>query len=142
MVQLRTDVVGLDASVLSPPAVWEASGHLQNFTDPLVDCRNCKERFRQDHLIDVDVCPSCGAKVEKEADTPYIRCVNPECPAQFRERLKWFVGRNQMDIENVGEALIDQLADAGWVKTFADLYRITRDQLLSLERMGEKCISQ
>jgi DNA ligase (NAD+) len=83
-------------------------------------------------------CPSCGSKVEKEADTPYIRCMNPECPAQFRERLKWFVGRNQMDIENVGEALIDQLADAGWIKTFADLYRITRDQLLSLERMGDK----
>src|SRR5205085_1348344 len=62
MVQLRTDVVGLDASILSPPAVWEASGHLKNFTDPLVDCRNCKERFRQDHLDNLDVCPNCGAK--------------------------------------------------------------------------------
>ena len=62
MVQLRTDIVGLDAAILSPPAVWEASGHLQNFTDPLVDCRNCKERFRQDHLEDPDVCPSCGAR--------------------------------------------------------------------------------
>jgi glycyl-tRNA synthetase len=62
MVQLRTDVVGLDASILSPPAVWEASGHLKNFTDPLVDCRNCKERFRQDHLENLDVCPSCGAR--------------------------------------------------------------------------------
>jgi glycyl-tRNA synthetase (class II) len=46
MVQLRDDVVGLDAAILSPPAVWEASGHLANFTDPLVDCRNCRERFR------------------------------------------------------------------------------------------------
>ncbi|MEA3214206.1 MAG: glycyl-tRNA synthetase [Acidimicrobiia bacterium] len=62
MVQLRTDVVGLDASILSPPAVWEASGHLKNFTDPLVDCRSCKERFRQDHLDNLDVCPNCGAK--------------------------------------------------------------------------------
>src|SRR3954454_2490976 len=50
MVQLRDDVLGLDASILSPPAVWEASGHLKNFTDPLVDCRNCNERFRLDTL--------------------------------------------------------------------------------------------
>jgi DNA ligase (NAD+) len=83
-------------------------------------------------------CPSCGSPVEKEADTPYIRCVNPDCPAQFRERLKWFVGRNQMDIENVGEALIDQLVDAGLVKNMADLYRLKKEQLLELERMGEK----
>jgi glycyl-tRNA synthetase len=60
MVQLRDDVVGLDASILSPPAVWEASGHLQNFTDPLVDCRSCKERHRLDKLEDPNTCPSCG----------------------------------------------------------------------------------
>jgi len=60
MVQLRDDVVGLDAAILSPPQIWEASGHLQNFTDPLVDCRNCKERFRLDKLEDPDTCPSCG----------------------------------------------------------------------------------
>jgi glycyl-tRNA synthetase len=61
MVQLRDDVVGLDAAILSPPAVWEASGHLTNFTDPLVDCRNCGERFREDQLDDPSVCPHCGA---------------------------------------------------------------------------------
>ncbi|MBS1847110.1 MAG: glycine--tRNA ligase [Actinobacteria bacterium] len=60
MVQLRHDVVGLDASILTPPAVWQASGHLANFTDPLVDCRNCKERFRLDKLDDPEVCPNCG----------------------------------------------------------------------------------
>ncbi len=47
MVQLRTDVVGLDAAILSPPAVWEASGHLTNFTDPLVECRECHTRHRR-----------------------------------------------------------------------------------------------
>ena len=83
-------------------------------------------------------CPSCASKVEKESDGPFIRCDNPECPAQFRERLRWFCGRGQMDIENVGEALVDQLIDAGLVKTFADLYRIKKEQLLELERMGEK----
>ncbi|MPY93532.1 MAG: glycine--tRNA ligase [Acidimicrobiia bacterium] len=62
MVQMRTDVVGLDASILSPPAIWEASGHLQNFTDPLVDCTKCGHRFREDHLEDLGTCPNCGAK--------------------------------------------------------------------------------
>jgi glycyl-tRNA synthetase len=62
MVQLRDDVVGLDAAILSPPAVWEASGHLTNFTDPLVDCRNCNERFRLDKLDDPDLCPNCGKR--------------------------------------------------------------------------------
>ncbi len=62
MVQLRHDVVGLDAAILSPPAIWEASGHLTNFTDPLVDCRVCHERFRLDQLDDPELCPKCGAK--------------------------------------------------------------------------------
>ncbi len=61
MVQLRHDIVGLDASILSPSAVWEASGHLENFTDPLVDCKECNERFREDQLEDPSMCPACGA---------------------------------------------------------------------------------
>jgi glycyl-tRNA synthetase len=64
MVQLRHDVVGLDAAILSSPRIWEASGHLANFTDPLVDCRNCKERWRADHLEPAEDgqvhCPNCG----------------------------------------------------------------------------------
>jgi glycyl-tRNA synthetase len=62
MVQLRDDVVGLDAAILMAPKVWEASGHLQTFTDPLVDCRNCKERFRADQLPESGACPNCGMK--------------------------------------------------------------------------------
>ena len=62
MVQLRDDVVGLDAAILMAPKVWEASGHVATFTDPLVDCRNCKERFRADHLPESGACPNCGAK--------------------------------------------------------------------------------
>ena len=60
MVQLRADVVGLDAAILSSPRIWEASGHLENFTDPLVDCKKCKERFREDQLEDATTCPGCG----------------------------------------------------------------------------------
>ena len=65
MVQLRDDVVGLDAAILSPPAVWRASGHLETFTDPLVDCRNCHERWRADKID--GVCPNCGSKDLTEA---------------------------------------------------------------------------
>src|SRR3954453_17963135 len=62
MVQERDDVVGLDSAILMAPKVWEASGHLATFTDPLVDCRNCKERFREDQLPESGACPNCGAK--------------------------------------------------------------------------------
>jgi glycyl-tRNA synthetase len=62
LVQLRDDVVGFDAAILMAPRVWEASGHVATFTDPLVDCRNCNERFRGDQLPDSGACPNCGAK--------------------------------------------------------------------------------
>ncbi|NNN14704.1 MAG: glycine--tRNA ligase [Acidimicrobiaceae bacterium] len=65
MVQTRRDVVGLEASILSTPKIWEASGHLANFTDPLVDCRNCKERWREDQIG--GVCPKCGSTDLTEA---------------------------------------------------------------------------
>ena len=65
MVQRRDDVVGLDAAILSPPAVWAASGHLANFSDPLVDCRQCHQRWREDKID--GVCPSCGSTEFTEA---------------------------------------------------------------------------
>jgi DNA ligase (NAD+) len=89
-------------------------------------------------IVPPKTCPSCGECVEKEKDTPYIRCVNPACPDQLKERIRWFCGRNQMDIENLGDVLVDHLVDAGLVKTFADLYRLKTEQLLELERMGDK----
>jgi DNA ligase (NAD+) len=64
--------------------------------------------------------------------------VNPACPAQLKERLRWFTARNQMNIERLGEALLNQLVDAGIVKTFADIYKLTKEKLIELERMGEK----
>jgi len=62
MVQLRDDVVGLDAAILTNPKVFEASGHLANFTDPLVECKNCHERFRLDQLEDQALCPACNKR--------------------------------------------------------------------------------
>jgi glycyl-tRNA synthetase len=62
MVQRRTDVVGLDSAIFQHPRTWEASGHLESFTDPLVDCKSCKQRFRADH-VEGGRCPECGGEL-------------------------------------------------------------------------------
>ena len=63
MISRRNDIVGIDCSILMSPKVWEASGHLKNFTDPLVDCKECKKRWRQDKLEDPTKCPDCGGEL-------------------------------------------------------------------------------
>ena len=84
-------------------------------------------------------CPSCKSdQVEQDEGGVYIRCVNPACPQQLRERLRYFAGRNQMDIEGLGPAVIDQLVDQKLVREFADLYKLKAQQLTELERMAEK----
>jgi len=83
-------------------------------------------------------CPNCGSAVAKDPDGVYIRCVNPDCLGQLKERLKYFAGRGQMDIENLGTALIEQLVETGLVKNFADLYKLQKSELAGLERMAEK----
>jgi DNA ligase (NAD+) len=83
-------------------------------------------------------CPICGSATAKDEDGVYIRCVNKACPGQLRERLKYFAGRGQMDIEHLGPALIDQLIENGLVENFADLYKLSKEQLAGLERMAEK----
>jgi DNA ligase (NAD+) len=83
-------------------------------------------------------CPSCGGPVEREEGEVHYRCVNASCPAQLKERLRFYAHRNAMDIEGLGSAIIDQLVDSGLVRSIADLYRLTLDQLVELERMGKK----
>ena len=83
-------------------------------------------------------CPICGSDAVKDEDGVYIRCVNRDCPGQLKERLKYFAGRGQMDIENLGPALIDQLIENRLVGNFADLYKLSEAQLAALERMAEK----
>jgi glycyl-tRNA synthetase len=67
MVQLRDDIVGLEAAIIMSPRVWEASGHVGGFSDPLVECLNCHQRFREDHLPSPATCPNCGADTFTEA---------------------------------------------------------------------------
>ena len=62
VVELRSDVIGFDASIVMHPRVWEASGHVAAFHDKLIDCRNCKHRFRADHLPSLEKCPDCGMR--------------------------------------------------------------------------------
>jgi DNA ligase (NAD+) len=88
-------------------------------------------------------CPSCGEKVEREQDTPYIRCVNPACPAQLKERLRWFCQRGQMDIEGLGDVLIDQLVEGEHVREFADLYKLKAETIAGLTsevQQGDKVV--
>jgi glycyl-tRNA synthetase len=135
MVQLRHDVVGLDAAILSPPAIWEASGHLASFTDPLVDCRNCRERFRLDKLDDPRVCPNCGAKdsftearqfnlmfkthagpVESEGAVAYLR---PETAqgmfVNFKNVLETSRKRPPFGIAQVGKSFRNEITTGGFV---------------------------
>jgi DNA ligase (NAD+) len=83
-------------------------------------------------------CPNCGGEVKKDAEGVFLRCINPHCLGQLKQRLRFFAGRGQMDIEHLGEALIDQLVDTGLVKDFADIYKLTKDDLAELERMADK----
>jgi DNA ligase (NAD+) len=83
-------------------------------------------------------CPSCGSRLHRPEDEAIWRCVNTGCPARLRRGLEHFASRRAMDIEGLGEALVDQVVTAGLVKDFTDLYNLTVDQLESLERMGRK----
>ena len=83
-------------------------------------------------------CPECGTGVVKDTDGVYIRCPNVDCPARMRERLKFFASRGAMDIEGLGDKLVEQLVATGLVRDYADLYRLTAADLEPLERMGKK----
>ncbi|UOQ48966.1 NAD-dependent DNA ligase LigA [Gracilibacillus caseinilyticus] len=87
-----------------------------------------------------DTCPSCGDEVVRLEEEVALRCINPNCPAQLQEGLIHFVSRLAMNIEGLGEKVIEQLFQASYIHTIADLYRLEHDELLKLERMGEKSV--
>lgn len=84
------------------------------------------------------VCPECGWRVERQGEEAAIRCTNPHCPALGREGLIHFVSRDAMNIDGCGPSVINALLDAGLVHDAADLYSLRKEDLLKLERMGEK----
>ncbi|HUR36697.1 MAG TPA: NAD-dependent DNA ligase LigA [Terriglobales bacterium] len=83
-------------------------------------------------------CPVCGGKVVRVEGEADHRCVNAACPAKLREEILHFASRGVMNIEGMGESLVNQLADAGLVKTVADIFDLTEEKLLTLDRMGKK----
>lgn len=94
-VEDRDDMYGVDAAILMNKKTWEASGHVDTFTDPLVECSNCKSRFRADHLEDANKCPTCG-KTGTFGE-----------PRQFNMMFRTFVGPNQGEEVTIGEPLDD-----------------------------------
>jgi DNA ligase (NAD+) len=83
-------------------------------------------------------CPVCNTPVVRREGEAAHRCPNPACPAKLRARLLFYAGRDTMDIEGMGEALVDLLLDSGLVQKLSDIYSLTLEQLMELERMGEK----
>ncbi len=84
------------------------------------------------------VCPSCGAPVVHLEDEAALRCVNPECPAQALRNIIHFASRDAMDIDGLGEAVATQLVEKELVHSAADIYTLTREQLLTLDKFKEK----
>ena len=94
------------------------------------------ERRRIPHMP--EDCPVCGSRIHKSPDEVAYRCVNAACPAKRREGLIHFASRHAMNIDGLGEKIVDQLVEKGMVKDFADLYHLNLEELADLERMGEK----
>src|SRR5271154_3697211 len=85
-----------------------------------------------------ETCPECGTKVVRSEGEVDYRCVNANCPAKLRETILHFASRGVMNIDGMGDALVGQLTERGLVKNVADIYKLTKEDLLSLERMGDK----
>jgi DNA ligase (NAD+) len=86
-------------------------------------------------------CPVCGSKVVKEEGQVAVRCVNVQCPAQRKRRIEHFASRGAMDIEGLGEAMVEQLVRHGLIADASDIYGLTNEQLVVLERMGDKSVA-
>jgi DNA ligase (NAD+) len=86
-------------------------------------------------------CPECGSKLIKDPEQVAIRCVNSQCPKQLRRRIEHFASRGAMDVEGLGEAMVDQLVRHNFVREISDIYDLDATKLSQLERMGEKSIS-
>lgn len=111
MIATRSDVVGLDSAIILNPKVWEVSGHLENFTDPLVDCKACRQRFRADDLED-NVCPACGGELTEAR--------------QFNTMFKTFIGPLE---EDASVAYLRPETAQGIFVNFSNVQQATRKKL-------------
>lgn len=104
----------------------------------IVEVLKEKRTGKEKHFVFPKRCPVCGGQAARQEDEVAARCLNAGCQAQLKARLLHFASRKAMDVEGLGEAIVDQLVDKGLVRDFADIYRLERAQLAELERMGEK----
>jgi DNA ligase (NAD+) len=110
---------------------------IPEIVEPIVSRRTGKEKI----FSMPTRCPVCGSEVIKPQGEAMHRCTNAACPSQALERIKHFVSRGAMDIDGVGEKLCQALFEAGLIKDAADLYYLTKEQLLGVERMADKSAS-
>lgn len=96
------------------------------------------EHLGKEDVLPPQVCPSCGRPVYKAEDEVGYYCINPSCPAQIKGRILHYASRGAMDIEGMGDAVVDELVERGFVNNFADLYNLNFFHLLSLENFKEK----
>jgi DNA ligase (NAD+) len=118
--------------------IQRAGEVIPEIVEPVVSRRTGKEKIF--HMP--KSCPECGAEVIKPEGEAIHRCTNTACPAQALEEIRHFTGKGAMDIEGVGERLCQVLFEKGLVKDSGDLYYLTREQLIDLERMGEKSVAK
>jgi len=118
--------------------VWiEKAGEIiPQVVAPLQEKRTGKER----KFVMPKRCPACGAPTHKHPEEVAVRCENIRCPAQVKEKVIHFASRRAMDIEGMGEVMVEQLVNKNLVHDYGDLYTLTFEQLISLERMGEKSV--
>ena len=128
------EIERLDIRVGDHVIVERAGDVIPDVVKVLVEKRNGREK----QIIMPLTCPECGATIDKNPSEVIPRCSNRHCPAQILEHLKHFVSRNAMDIEGLGEKQIEQLIAANKIKDVADLYLLKKEDLYSMERMGEK----
>jgi DNA ligase (NAD+) len=117
--------------------VQRAGDVIPEIVEPIISRRTGKEKI----FLMPSRCPVCGSEVIKPEGEAMHRCTNAACPSQALERIKHFVSRGAMDIDGVGEKLCQALFEAGLIKDAVDLYYLTKEQLLSLERMADKSVS-
>ena len=104
----------------------------------VVSVQTEKRTGAETRFVMPDTCPACGGPVARREGEVAVRCENSLCPAQLKNTIRYFAARGAMDIEGLGESLIDQLVDRGLVRTVADLYRLSLEEVAGLERMAEK----
>ncbi|NLS41206.1 NAD-dependent DNA ligase LigA [Bacillus subtilis] len=123
-----------DIRILDKVVVKKAGDIIPEVVNVLVEQRTGEEK----EFSMPTECPECGSELVRIEGEVALRCINPECPAQIREGLIHFVSRNAMNIDGLGERVITQLFKENLVRNVADLYKLTKEQVIQLERMGEK----